>query len=109
MDTGIGIDKKDQQKIFEKFYQVDAGITRTSTGTGLGLAIVKSIVEMHGGQIWVESEPNSGANFQFIIPRAKTEIKDYRREMENADKQKKLNEAINPAANAVKKETDKAD
>ncbi|MHB9154644.1 MAG: GAF domain-containing protein [Endomicrobiales bacterium] len=79
-DTGIGIDKKDQQKIFEKFFQVDSGPTRSSAGTGLGLAIVKSIVEMHGGQIWVESELGKGADFQFIIPRAKTEIKDFRRE-----------------------------
>ncbi len=86
-DTGIGIDKKDQKKVFEKFYQVDSGITRASSGTGLGLAIVKSIVEMHGGQIWVESEPNSGANFQFVIPRAKTELRDFRQEIETSEKE----------------------
>jgi signal transduction histidine kinase len=91
-DTGIGIDKKDQQKIFEKFYQVDSSTTRVGNGTGLGLAIVKSIVEMHGGQVWVESEPNKGANFQFVIPRAKTEIKDFNLEvkkLDEADKQKR--------------------
>lgn len=80
-DTGIGIASKDHEKIFEKFYQVDSGPTRSSNGTGLGLAIVKSIVEMHGGQVWVESEPGHGSRFHFIIPRAKTEIKDFRREL----------------------------
>jgi signal transduction histidine kinase len=91
-DSGIGIDKKDQQKIFEKFYQVDSGVTRTNSGTGLGLAIVKSIIEMHGGQIWVESEPNEGANFFFVIPRAKTEIRDFRQEVERLEVEEKLNE-----------------
>lgn len=88
-DTGIGIDKKEQQRIFEKFYQVDSGTTRAGTGTGLGLAIVKSIIEMQGGQIWVESEPNKGANFQFVIPRAKTEIKDFRNEIQRLDEAEK--------------------
>jgi signal transduction histidine kinase len=89
-DTGIGIDKNEQHKIFDKFYQVDSGMTRSNSGTGLGLAIVKSIVEMHGGQIWVESEPNSGANFQFVIPRAKTEIKNFRNEVERMEKEERV-------------------
>jgi signal transduction histidine kinase len=83
-DTGVGIAGKDQQKIFEKFYQVDSGSTRAIKGTGLGLAIVKSIVEMHGGQIWLESEPGQGSTFLFLIPRAKTEIKDFRKEAADA-------------------------
>lgn len=79
-DTGIGIAVKDRQKIFEKFFQVNSGTTRATAGAGLGLAIVKSIVEMHGGQIWVESEPGRGSDFKFFIPRAKTEIKDFRQD-----------------------------
>jgi signal transduction histidine kinase len=78
-DTGIGIEKKDHQRIFEKFYQVDSSTTRAATGAGLGLAIVKSIIGLHGGQIWVESEPGKGATFLFTIPRAKTEIQDFRK------------------------------
>ncbi|MGA2091153.1 MAG: GAF domain-containing sensor histidine kinase [Endomicrobiales bacterium] len=73
-DTGIGIDKKDHQKIFQKFYQASSGPAHMTPGTGLGLAIVKSIVEMHGGEIWVDSELGKGATFYFVIPRAKTEI-----------------------------------
>ncbi len=84
-DTGIGVASKDQQKIFEKFYQVDSGSTRANTGAGLGLAIVKSIIEIHGGRIWVESELGKGAAFKFIIPRARTEIIDYRREMDSIE------------------------
>ena len=72
-DTGIGIDKKDHDRIFEKFYQVDSSPTRTATGAGLGLAIVKSIIEMHGGKIWVDSESGRGSSFQFLIPRSKNE------------------------------------
>lgn len=81
-DTGIGIAPDDHDRIFEKFYQVESGTTRSTGGTGLGLAIVKSIVELHGGQIWVESEQGRGATFQFLIPRAKTEIHDFRRDGE---------------------------
>ena len=76
-DTGIGIALKEQKKIFEKFYQVNSGSTRSVTGAGLGLAIVKSIVTMHGGHVWVESNPGKGAEFTFIIPRAKTEMQNF--------------------------------
>lgn len=72
-DTGIGIDKSEHQKIFQKFYQAGSGPAHTTPGTGLGLAIVKSIVEMHGGEIWVDSEPARGATFFFVIPRAKND------------------------------------
>jgi signal transduction histidine kinase len=67
-DTGPGIDEADQTKIFQEFQQVDNSITKTKGGAGLGLAIVKRIVEMHGGQIWVESRIGHGAIFSFLVP-----------------------------------------
>ena len=67
-DTGQGIPVDEQQKIFEEFHQVDSSSTRRKGGTGLGLAISKRIVELHGGRIWVESEPGCGSSFRFVIP-----------------------------------------
>jgi signal transduction histidine kinase/CHASE3 domain sensor protein len=67
-DTGPGIPQDEQQKIFEEFHQVDSSSTRKKGGTGLGLAISKRIVELHGGRIWVESEPGRGSSFRFVIP-----------------------------------------
>ena len=67
-DTGPGIPADEQQKIFEEFHQVDSSSTRKKGGTGLGLAISKRIVELHGGRIWVESEPGLGSSFRFVIP-----------------------------------------
>jgi signal transduction histidine kinase len=68
-DSGVGVAKENHEKIFEKFFQVDSSLTRQVGGTGLGLAISKSIIEMHGGRIWVESEVNQGATFRFLLPR----------------------------------------
>jgi signal transduction histidine kinase/class 3 adenylate cyclase/streptogramin lyase len=70
-DTGIGISKDKQQDIFKSFEQVDASISREYGGTGLGLAITKSLVELHGGKIWVESEVGQGATFIFTLPVSK--------------------------------------
>jgi len=67
-DTGSGIPAADQAKIFEEFQQADSSITRAKGGTGLGLSIAKRIVEMHGGRIWVESEPGKGSRFYFTLP-----------------------------------------
>jgi signal transduction histidine kinase len=67
-DTGPGIDEADQAKIFQEFQQVDNSITKMKGGAGLGLAIVKSIVEMHGGRIWIESRLGHGATFSFLVP-----------------------------------------
>ncbi len=67
-DTGIGIPKADQSRIFERFYRVDAARSREAGGTGLGLAIAKHLVEVHGGRLWVESEIGQGSQFHFSIP-----------------------------------------
>jgi CheY-like chemotaxis protein/signal transduction histidine kinase len=70
-DTGIGLAKEDTAVIFEAFRQVDGSITRQVQGTGLGLAITKSLVEMHGGHVWAESEgPGCGSVFTFTLPLA---------------------------------------
>jgi two-component system, OmpR family, phosphate regulon sensor histidine kinase PhoR len=67
-DTGFGIGKEDQDRIFERFYRVKNDQTRFITGTGLGLAIVKSIVDAHNGMIKVESEAGRGSTFHVHLP-----------------------------------------
>jgi len=68
-DSGIGISKADQQRVFDRFYRVDKSRSRGGGGSGLGLAIVKKIVENHGGTISVESTPGEGSTFRIILPR----------------------------------------
>jgi signal transduction histidine kinase len=67
-DTGIGIPKDQIDRVFDEFRQVDATITREYGGTGLGLTITRRIVELHGGRIWVDSEPGKGSTFSFAVP-----------------------------------------
>jgi signal transduction histidine kinase len=67
-DQGIGIAPEHLERIFERFEQVDKGDTRRYGGTGLGLSICRSLVELHGGRIWVESHEQAGSTFFFALP-----------------------------------------
>jgi two-component system phosphate regulon sensor histidine kinase PhoR len=68
IDSGPGIPREEQRRVFERFYKADRA--RSGGGTGLGLAIARHIVEGHGGRIWVDSAPGRGASFRFTVPRA---------------------------------------
>jgi len=67
-DTGIGISTEDQERVFQRFTQIDSSATRTQGGTGLGLAITKELVELHGGTIRLQSKLGKGSSFIFTIP-----------------------------------------
>jgi len=67
-DNGIGISIEDQAKIFQRFFRSEDSKAREAPGTGLGLNITKSLVEMHGGRIWFESEYRKGTTFHFTVP-----------------------------------------
>jgi PAS domain S-box-containing protein len=67
-DTGIGIPAADLPYVFDKFYRVRNAATQDISGTGLGLAITRSIIETHGGRIWVESQEGKGSTFAFALP-----------------------------------------
>jgi len=67
-DTGIGIPRDKLPVIFDRFRQVDQSHTRRAGGTGLGLSVTRQLVEMHGGELWVESEPGEGSIFYFTLP-----------------------------------------
>jgi PAS domain S-box-containing protein len=69
-DNGVGIPTEQQEYVFDKFHQVQETAKGASTGTGLGLAITKALVELHGGSIWLESQPGKGSRFAFRIPAA---------------------------------------
>jgi len=67
-DTGIGIPARDLPKIFDRFFQVETHLTRKYGGMGLGLSVAKSMIELHDGRIWVESEEGKGSTFTFVLP-----------------------------------------
>jgi signal transduction histidine kinase len=66
-DTGPGIAPEERERLFDEFQQGDAGVAQRE-GTGLGLALSKRLIELHGGRIWVESEPGEGSTFTFTLP-----------------------------------------
>jgi two-component system, NarL family, sensor histidine kinase BarA len=68
VDTGIGIDSEHHEMIFREFAQVDSSRSRRHHGTGLGLAIARNFIQLHGGEIWVESALGKGSRFSFTIP-----------------------------------------
>jgi signal transduction histidine kinase len=68
-DTGIGISSENIPIVFEQFRQIDGSLNRMAEGTGLGMPITKKLVEIHGGEIWVESVIGIGTTFWFTIPR----------------------------------------
>jgi PAS domain S-box-containing protein len=89
IDQGIGIPQDKQDQIFNVFVQADYSTTRRFGGTGLGLAISKRLVEMMGGQIWVESEENKGSKFRFTgsfkILKDKEDVSDFHRKVDDID------------------------
>jgi PAS domain S-box-containing protein len=68
-DQGIGIPAGERERIFDRFYRIDSALSRRTQGAGLGLYLVKSVVEAHGGRIWVSSTPGQGSTFVFTLPR----------------------------------------
>jgi signal transduction histidine kinase len=72
-DTGIGIANEDIPIIFEQFRQIDGSLSRKVGGTGLGVPISKRLVELHGGQMWLESELGAGSTFWFTMPKKRPE------------------------------------
>lgn len=69
-DNGYGISENDLERLFTKFFRSEDPNIRQAKGTGLGLSITKGIIELHGGEIWVESQLGEGTAFQFTIPQA---------------------------------------
>jgi len=72
-DTGIGIKKDDYEKIFKEFKRIESPYIRSTDGTGLGLPLTRRIVNLHGGEIWFESEIGKGTIFTFTLPKTKKE------------------------------------
>lgn len=79
-DSGVGIPKSKLGEIFQEFTQVDSSDSRRAGGTGLGLPIAKKLVELHGGRIWVDSEPGRGSTFSFTLP-----VSEYRTKNEEME------------------------
>jgi PAS domain S-box-containing protein len=75
-DQGIGIAPEDQERIFERFFRVDNRLRRSTQGAGLGLYLARSIVEAHGGRMWVESQVGKGSRFFFTLPLGRRQLAD---------------------------------
>ncbi|HHH41444.1 MAG TPA: ATP-binding protein, partial [Chloroflexi bacterium] len=67
-DTGIGIPREEQSRVWERFYRVDTPLKVETGGLGVGLSIVKSLVEAHHGRIWLDSTPGKGSTFTILLP-----------------------------------------
>lgn len=92
-DTGIGISKEDQPKIFERFHRVSQARSRSYEGSGIGLALISELVKLHGGDIGVDSEPGKGTTFTIQIPRGTGRLP---AEHILAEREEKLSTAVNP-------------
>ena len=68
-DRGIGLPPDQLERVFERFYRVDNGLTQKAPGTGLGLYLANAVIKAHGGRIWAENNPDGGSTFRFILPR----------------------------------------
>jgi len=73
-DTGVGIAREDQALVFEEFRQASGDVLRKAEGTGLGLALVKRFVELHGGEVALDSEPGRGSTFSFTLPQREVKV-----------------------------------
>lgn len=73
-DTGIGIAKEHLPRLTERFYRVDGSRSRDTGGTGLGLSIVKHVVQRHGGELEIRSDPGSGSSFKLVFPAARVRV-----------------------------------
>jgi CheY-like chemotaxis protein len=75
-DDGMGISEPDQEKLFSRFFRAESALLSGAGGAGLGLHITRSLVDLHGGDIWVESTPEHGSTFTFSLPLAASEQDD---------------------------------
>lgn len=75
IDNGIGIPASDLARVFDRFFQVESHLTRKHTGMGLGLSVAKTMIELHGGRIWVESVEGRGSTFSFLLPLRPAQVK----------------------------------
>ncbi len=92
-DSGIGIKREDLDRIFSEFEQVDSGLSRKYEGTGLGLSLTKRLIEVHGGEIFVDSEEGVGSTFTIVMPLADTiEVEETLPVREDAGKEAFLND-----------------